>query len=290
MKEKGFIPLYLIIVLVAFGVVGGVVYYRQNTNTAVEQTTNSTQEESASPSATTSPTNKLSPSAIKTITPTPSKTAPTNTGTPSPTTTSTVSSVKKNTCSVNVINGKLNRDSSNPLLVTLTYSFTGYGNVYMTGAQWDFDNNGTWDTDMSQSNGTAEQTYSSGGTKNVRLQVKGSDGNITDVCSKSFNLAQVIDVTLKGQVYKDNNCNKSKEDGDAGISGVRMTVDSNGQVLEDLTSDSSGNYSFTKKISPEASLSLALGPADYNYNFFSMNVTLSKNNSTAILDVPLCYQ
>ena len=292
MREKGFAHLYLIISLVVIGVVG-VVYIRQNLSTKVEQTTDSAQEESASPSATTSPTNKPYPPATKTVTPTPTKakTSPTQTVTPTTKPTSSpTSSSTKNTCDINVIYGKLGGGSSDPLLVTLVYAYNSRNGAYMTGAQWDFDGNSSWDTDMSQSNGTIEHTYSSGGIYNVKLQLKGSDGTTTDVCSKSVTLAGVVDVTLKGQVYKDINCNKNKDSGDTGIAGVKMSVDSNGQVLDYVTTDSSGNYSFTKKVSPEVSLPLTLGPADYNYNFFALSTTLSKNNPTITLDVPLCYQ
>lgn len=109
--------------------------------------------------------------------------------TPTPTPTSTPVPVKKNTCDINVIYGKLGGAASDPLLVTLVYSFSGYNNVYMTGAQWDFDGNGSWDTDLKQSNGTIEHTYSQSGTYNVKLQLQGSDGSITDVCTKSVTVS-----------------------------------------------------------------------------------------------------
>ncbi len=277
---RGFAQLYLILVLVVVSVVGGAVYYRQNLATKVEQTQSSGPEESASPSAATSPTSKPTATIAKTNTPIPSKITPTATRTPTPTSSST-SSAKKNTCGINVINGKLGGGSSDPLLVTLVYSFSGFNNSYMAGAQWDFDGNGSWDTNMSQPNGTIEHTYGLGGSKNVRLQVKASDGSTTDICSKTFSLADALEVSLKGTMFDDINCNGTRDSGEIGVSNIKMTAMSpGGNVYADVFTDSSGNYSFTRKIKADESLDVMMGSADHNALFDNFTVTLNKNNPT----------
>lgn len=212
MNQKGLIPILILIglVVVTTIAVGGVLYINKtlpdfkiqsNTNTEFTYSPPPTSSNSNSQSNTqhlsafqillgrirATPSSSPSPSPIVSIpTPTPT-TRPSPTvgvsATPTPT---PAPVVRKNTCDVNVIYGKLDPSQiSSPLLVTLIYSFISYNNVYMTGAQWDFDGDGSWDTDMSQSNGTIEHTFSNSGTYNVKLRVKGSDGSITDVCSKS---------------------------------------------------------------------------------------------------------
>ncbi len=102
---------------------------------------------------------------------------------PTPTPTPTPTPLPKTTCSINV-------GSINSLTVQFIYSANIYSptNKYMTGAQWDFDSNGSWDTDMSQSNGNISHTYPNAGTYNVRLHLQMSDGEITDACSTTITL------------------------------------------------------------------------------------------------------
>ena len=73
-----------------------------------------------------------------------------------------------------------------PQTYNFAYSaaFHSSGNVYVVGAQWDFNNDGNWDTDLNQSTGNVNYTYSSSGIKTIRLQIKDNNGNLAQ-CSTS---------------------------------------------------------------------------------------------------------
>lgn len=300
MYQRGFAPLLVLIGIFILGIGGALVYSKQVPLPKISLTSEENKDQvTVSPSITPTPTVigqiKLSPTQTKSLNPKVTPTTslkPTSTPKPTPTSASTATPVpitKKNTCDVNVIYGKLDGTKPDPLLVTLVYSFTGSGNVYMSGAQWDFDGNGSWDTDLKQSNGTMEHTYNSGGIYNVRLQLQASDGSMTDVCSKSVSLAGAIDVSLKGQVYQDLNCNNSKDNGENGVSGVTFVIMSpDGLIYQRTVSDQGGNYSFSKKISVNDPLPLLLSPADYNYIFTDKTLILNSQNYSATVDLPLC--
>lgn len=73
-----------------------------------------------------------------------------------------------------------------PLEVTLTYIVLNIGNdAYVTGAQWDFNGDGNWDTDLNINTGRVNYTYSDVGVYTVKLKTKLSDGRITE-CSSSI--------------------------------------------------------------------------------------------------------
>lgn len=284
MRQKGFAPVTILLILLTVGIIGSVAYLKVrpkivSTETSIPQFL--TQSPSPMPSAQpTTESNQPTPtSSIKspTVTPTPTST-PRPTPTPTP---------KKNACAVNVINGRSGGGSDNPLLVTLVYSFTGYNGAYMTGARWDFDGDGNWDTDLKQSNGTIEHTYSSSGSYYPRLQLQASDGSTTDVCTKEVTVS-AIDVSISGQVYNDLNCNHLFDVGESGIANVSVTVmNANGNVFKTVDVDSSGNYSFTKNIKPSESLTLLVANnSDHSGIYSPLATTLSASRRTAIVNIP----
>lgn len=300
MEQKGFIPIIVLAgILIAVSVIGIYTDFGKNINLGFYNKQSEKIQESTSSAVPMANTNIATPTAnpksaqkknSNAPTPTPQKT-PTPTPTALPSTTTPVQQ-RKNTCDINVIYGKLGGDSrkQDPLLVTLIYSFTSYNNTYMVGAQWDFDGNNSWDTDLKQANGTIEHTYPQGGTDNVRLQVQESDGNMTDVCNKQITVTQGVTIALSGQVYNDLNCNKSKDSGEGGVSGQRLSVvTSEGLVYEDLTTDSSGNYSFSRNIKTDDALSLYLAPIDHAFPFSPTSpVTLNAQNRSATIDISKC--
>lgn len=287
MRQKGFVPIFVLIGVLIVGVISIFVYSGQALITKAPIPNNEQKQATASAVTTATPVSAIQKNAVK---------MPVNSPLVKPTAKPAASlipsqtpPVKKNTCDVNVIYGKMDGTKPDPLLVTLVYSFSGSGNVYMTGVQWDFDGDGNWDTDMKQSNGTMEHTYGSGGNYNVKLKLQASDGSVTDVCSKTVSLAGAVDVSLKGQLYRDLNCNNAKDSGEEGIGGVAFTIMSpGGLIYQNTITDQSGNYSFSKKISVNDSLPLLLSPADHNYIFTDKTVTLNSQNYSATIDLPTC--
>lgn len=292
MNQKGFVPLYILVGILIIGLSGVLIYFKQAPAKKTSETSSNDQNQ-ATPSAlpTTKASASLSPA--KSLTPKASSLSPRLSPSPTPTVVPTpvqVSTTKKNTCEVNVIYGKMGGGSSDPLMVTLTYSYSGYNNTYMTGAQWDFDGDGNWDTDMKQSNGTVEHTYGSGGNYNIKLKLQASDGSTTDICSKTASLAGAIEVLLKGVVYNDLNCNNSKDDGENGVSGATLAIMTpGGLVYETVTTDANGSYSFSKKITVGESITVEPSPNIHNgIRYYPTAVTLNSQNSMATTNISVC--
>lgn len=292
MNQRGFAPLYLIGVLL-IGLAGILIYSRQASITKPPEDSNNQSQATPSASATfsSSPTTKANTSLLPAKSSTP-KPSPTSSRGPTPTPTATptqVSAAKKNTCGVNVIYGKLGGVSSDPLLVTMIYSFSSYNNTYMTGAQWDFNGDGNWDTDMKQSNGTMEHTYGSGGNYNVKLRVQGSDGVTTDVCSKTITVKPAVNIILNGQVYTDINCNNSKEAQEEGKAGMIIDImEPTGLVHGTVTSDGSGNYSYSETIAEDKTVSLIPSARDHNRQFEPPTTAFNKDNRNATINLASC--
>lgn len=280
-RTKGFAPILILIIFAIVGI-GGFVAYKQLPNFVKKGNTAEIAATGGSPTPSEGAPTGTTPGVSKGATP-----APKPTTKPTPTSTPTPTPLKKNTCSVSVVYGKLNGDTSDPLLVTLVYSYTGYNNSYMTGAQWDFDGNGSWDTDLKQSNGTIEHTYSSG-TYYPRLQLQGSDGQSTDVCTGKA-AVDGMEVFLIGKMYNDSNCNHSVDSGESGKAGAQITIfDANGNVFKTVTTDGNGEYSFSKNIPTSSSLTLlASYNAHDNYsNYTPSAATVSASARTGIINIP----
>lgn len=109
-----------------------------------------------------------------------------STPTPAPT------PIPKSTCQVNIVSKS---SESAPSTVNLAagapyiYKPANLSDKYITAVKWDYDGDGSWDTDMSSSlQGITAREYTTGGTHTVNAQVQLSDGEITDTCSNSFSL------------------------------------------------------------------------------------------------------
>lgn len=282
MSQKGFIPIFVILIgLVTVG--GGVVAVETRTHflsKAFSPGTETVKESTSSASLTESleyalPSPKASKhkSAVEYLkerflrkpspTPTPpvktpipkasSSVNPKNVSIPTsqPTTAAAVAG-KKPTCSINVLSSD---QGANVSRLIYAYEANG-GSRYMIAAQWDFDGDGSWDTDMSSGNGEVTHTFSPGG-HTIKLKVKGSDEIVTDVCSKYVNIPNLISVSFTGQVFSDNNCNDVWDPNEQGLSGITVRFDKQDIAFyRTVTTDPKGNYNLTESIPENDSLTL----------------------------------
>jgi hypothetical protein len=204
----------------------------------------------------------------------------TQTQTPSPT-------QKPYSCEINTSANEINSMALN-LVYGANYQS---GNNYVTGVQWDFDGNGSWDTDMAIANGNISHTYPSPGNYTVKMQLQMSDGGFTDVCSKSVTLPQGVTVSLTGQVYSDENCNDTQEPNEPGIANVTVNIFRypENSLYTTVTSDSSGNYNLTRNINSGDGLSIIPGDvaAPYYKIFFDRHpITLNSVQSSINQNLP----
>jgi len=214
------------------------------------------------PSSTAKPTSKPA-------TPTPKTPSPTN-----------------NSCTVSTMTEPSSQNS-----VRLIASADSKNGSYISGAQWDFDGNGSWDTDMNISNSNIVHSYSDG-SHLVKLQLKMSDGSTTEICSKSVNTPLGFSVSLTGTVYEDINCNNMREPSEKPLSGVRVQITNMDgyATLANLTSDSNGSYNFSYVLS--GSNSISVKPHAYpldNYGLTNSGDghTVSLNSSQSHINMDL---
>lgn len=304
-EERGFIPIIAVVAILIVGAVGTVIYVKTQHSVNFNQPSSSVTSVSPSPSSSevaqisssntpiiqnNKPINRISsiPTPIPTPTPTP---------TPTP--------VPQYVCSVEVqetpsLDGESNFD--NPLevqfsaqsLSSVNAPSTGWDSTYIAGSQWDFDGDGTWDADMPYDVGPAH-TYSSAGSYNVRLRLKMSDGELTNVCNRVVYIPMGMQAKLTGQVFQDTNCNGVKDYGEQGISGVNINVmrKSSGPnpylSYATVTSDSNGNYSLIKYIDNNESLSLQPQDGVINGNSIKTpfeTVVINAGQPSATLNLP----
>lgn len=227
----------------------------------------------------------------------PSSATPTSTNLPSPTPTSSPNIASK--CSVNVL-----ADENSQMAAKLVYGLYNEsgGSNTMVGAQWDFDGDGSWDTDVSLQNGTITHTFPSQGTYNVRLRLELTDGSFTEPCTKQLSLPMGVQVSYEGFVFSDTNCNKVWDPGEGYLSGVEVTfVRLPGySVYKKLTSDENGKFSFTSVI--DAGDNLTVIPSaklipNYSDVYQAPSYTLNSQHPTASgwlslipnENVPVCH-
>ncbi|MBN1168645.1 hypothetical protein JXA63_02025 [Candidatus Woesebacteria bacterium] len=100
--------------------------------------------------------------------------------TPTPTSLPTPTPTSAPTCSIVTDTSS----GSTPLTVNFIYSvYGGISGHYVDGIQWDFDGDGTWDTDFSF-NGNLFHTYTNPGSYTAKMHAQFSNGFITSVCTK----------------------------------------------------------------------------------------------------------
>ena len=195
MNQKGFIPILVVVVIVAItSITGGVIYLSRRAAVQQDSEGNSTSSATLESKFTIpSPTASLVQTPRPTQTPSsPSKTSqPKQTAVPTsqPKTSPSPTSAPRVGCGIST-----NIDGNSPTVLTVdpprTVSFTtGPVSPYpinnqVIGAQWDFNGDGNWDTDMSAANQTTSYTFTQPGTYAVTARLKMSDSSISYSCSK----------------------------------------------------------------------------------------------------------
>lgn len=296
--QKGIIPIPLVIITLLITIIGGSFYFKGFVNKqsvsqpspspqlVISTSPNPTEPATGKPTSIPKSTPKTSPSQSPKSSPKPSPTPTTKpTSTPKPTPTPQPTP-KKLTCNISSFAG-----GKDPLSVGLSYSDINLsGSNYATGLKWDFDNDGNWDSETIA--GTIDHTFSKEGSHTIRLQVKISDGSFTDICTKTISVPQGINVTLSGQVYSDNNCSDSKDPGEGGVAGLSMDIEKlpERDKWDTVTSDSNGNYKFSRNIQSDYSLNVEpyfVAPTGYKIHKWAGSVILNSSNKSVTLDIPL---
>lgn len=262
MTRRGFVEILVLVVLVLLAT-GTVVLTKQSLLKDVFKNISSPKADSErrfdltlpvgtpspTPSSVSSPLPAISPSptprSVSKVTPTPS---------PSPKPASTPIVVKKvSTCSVNAPGVS----EDDPMKLNLSAAVLTSGGRYITGTQWDFEGDGSWDTDFSQGTSFISHKYSQNGSFNTRVQVKMSDGETTDVCSRTVTVPQGVKVSFTGQVYRDVNCNGIHEPNEGGISGVEVNFFTPEYYLyKTIATDGNGYYNLSVYINQGDALEL----------------------------------
>jgi len=297
-NQKGLAPIiiFFIAILIAGAVIVG--FYAKQRFATPESTSLASPVPQSSNSPSPTPASQIrtnsTPAPKPTATPTSSATpAPTPVPASSPAPLTTPAPAPKSSCGINVQAVPMDSNSTFDSLLTLqlTYSAISTSGKYMTGAQWDFDNDNNWDTDITQANGSIVHTFPGNGNYNVRLQLKMSDGEITPVCSKTVTVPMGITVRLTGQVFRDINCNGAQEPGEEGIAEVTINVLRMPEftAYTTLTSDSSGYYNLTRIIGSQDNLTIQ--PSDiatpgYKINVHGTTVTLNSNQTSLNQNLP----
>jgi hypothetical protein len=277
--QNGFAPVLIIVAVFIILSLGGVGYSIINNSKQIKN------EPSSNPIAlpeqkleTLDPTISVSP--IITISSTPT-TKPTTVPTKKPTSTPTKSVEIKYSCNVN---SSFESDGMSPKLY---YGVTNNKtDAYMTAAQWDFDGNGSWDTDLSISNGTLTHKFDNAGNYNVKLQLKMSDGGFTNICNKTITVpqaSQYYQATYSGKVFKDDNCNNVWDPNEQFLSGISISFMKIPEWYSEgtVSSDSGGNFSLTKSVKTGEALTLqptTVAPEGYKIRYDTPALTATQSN------------
>lgn len=125
----------------------------------------------------------------------------------------------------------------------------------------------------------------------LEFQYKNSGNSESQIYTRHFNFHRIQDitVTISGQVYKDSNCNNVRDNGETGVS--QMTVEmmqTDGLILVDTTTDSNGNYTLSKTIQEDQSITVIPVTLDHKMYFTPPSVTLNKNNPSVTINISSC--
>lgn len=298
--KKGIVPIVVLVVVILIASIGiGTYYFKSKKadeiedggSTGVEVTPSATAEpltEDGKP-VELKPTNSKSPTKSEvqaTSTPIPTS-VPVSTSIPVPTSIPTPKA--KSTCDIVV-----DISDSNPMALKLIYSVRSVYNTYMAAAQWDFNGDGSWDTGWSQSNGTITHTFPYPGSHNVKLHLQMSDGETTNVCSKTVTVPQGTKVTFSGRTFKDINCNNVKDSNEEYVSAVTVNIfrQPGYSLYKTLISNPVGSFSFSTLLNTSDSLTIspsAVAPPYYKIYYSVPNYTLTTsatNVSTMLSLIP----
>lgn len=130
----------------------------------------------------------------------------------------------------------------------------------------------------------------------VQLQYRNKYGEESVIYARQFNFHRVgeISVVLSGQLYRDENCNGTRDSGEGGI-GTSATINifkmPEFYIYSTINTDGNGSYSFSGKIKENESLALqpgAVSPSGYtsNPNYSVPTITFNSSNQSVTLDMP----
>jgi len=145
--------------------------------------TSSTPQSSSTPSgkATAKPSASASPKASATPSPTPSPTStPAPTTAPTPTPTPAPDKPKCIASSIPPSSGPA------PLTVFLHGSGQGQGSSNLVGYQWDYEGNGSWDSDVKLD--AIQHTYTTAGQYTPKYRILGTNDQWSDTCTYPFSI------------------------------------------------------------------------------------------------------
>lgn len=135
------------------------------------------------------------------------------------------------------------------------------------------------------------------GTNRIQLLYKNSSGDESQTYTRQFTfhrLAQIT-VTVSGQLYEDINCNSSKDSGEQPVSATAtINIAKLPEWYTDGTtsSDSSGNFSYSKTINENETIQFNVGPVapsgyKSNPHATAPQPTLNNSQKSASFDIPL---
>lgn len=134
------------------------------------------------------------------------------------------------------------------------------------------------------------------GLNKIQFQFKNAYGDESQVITRNFNFHRISDMTisLTGTIYRDENCNGVRDGSEGAISTpaiVDIFKETEHYIYGSVTSDSSGNFSFSKSVSETDTVSLQPSiesPSGYtgNYNFQYPTVTLNSSNKSGNVSLP----
>ena len=131
------------------------------------------------------------------------------------------------------------------------------------------------------------------GSHSISAKVKDPSGNISGETGKSFSVVADITVSVSGTIYRDINCSASFDGGEGTVSGVTVNIYKNPEYysIGTISSDGSGNYSFSKTVKENEELSIqvsAVSPSGYKSNphTFPSDIFLKSSARSATYNIP----
>jgi len=132
------------------------------------------------------------------------------------------------------------------------------------------------------------------GSNTVALQYRNSFGDESIIYSRQFQFHRIedINISITGQIYKDHNCNGSRDNGEANLDvSAEVTLWENFVVLKQEHSNSNGEFSLGYTIKGNESRTFEVSvQSPYGYkadpSVGSPQMTFSKNNQSASVEIP----
>lgn len=135
----------------------------------------------------------------------------------------------------------------------------------------------------------------SNGSHTFSVQAKDAVGNISTTVTRTFTVAaaQNITISIAGHLFADANCNNVRDNGESDISNDPTTVNvflmPQFSIYLTGTTDNNGQFSLSKSILDTDTVTLQVSPvapSGYKSHGTPPTVTLSKSNTSTVVDIP----